>query len=342
MNFAKDLIIDCGEHVAAQPPFVDLAPFFAGEIELEVPTVAPIGGGKFLLYRGRINEFHAEPGTGKTNVAIAAAISVLSDGGKILVLDPEDNPRAYARRLRQFGCNPELVSSVSYLHNPTPEEIEESIAWASENPVDLVLLDGLAELMAGAGLSEDKADETIRFLKQYVRPFADMGAAVLLSDHVTKSTEGRGIFSRGSGAKLGRYDGIVYEICAGKAYTPDEEGFVKLKIAKDRQGGVGPRGTIPYEVNFEPAADGTTAIAFTAKDASNREEWKPTAIMGKIVSHLTLYTTDTKSGVANSIGGKRETVMKAIEILAKEGRISIIPQGNSHRLKLAGEGSSEA
>jgi len=117
---------------------------------------------------------------------------------------------------------------------------------------------------------------------------------------------------------------------------------VKLKISKDRQGGVGARGTIPYEVSFEPAGNGTTTVKFKPQDAASPNDWKPTAIMEKIVAHLRLYTTDTKSAIAAAIGSKRATVFKAIECLAAEGRISVVSSGQSHVIKLAEGFKNEA
>ena len=251
------------------PPFVDLAPIFAGDNRQEVPTVAKVTAHNCFLYAGRINELHASPSVGKTNVAVAIAIRTLAQGKEVIIIDPEDTPPGYVRRLASFGCPADFADRIHYLHNPTPEEIQAAILWADLNRerVGLVIIDGMAEIMAAAGMSEDGSADCIMFLRQYVRPFADSGIAVLLSDHVVKSTENRGGFSRGSGAKLGRYDGIVYEVLEGKNYTPTEAGYVKLKISKDRQGGVGPRGKIAYEVHFLPKqdADGEpsgTAIEF--------------------------------------------------------------------------------
>ena len=50
--------------------------------------------------------------------------------------------------------------------------------------------------MAGEDLDEDKAGDTLKFLRNRLRPFAELGAAVVILDHVTKDAGGRGRFSR--------------------------------------------------------------------------------------------------------------------------------------------------
>jgi hypothetical protein len=325
------------------PPFVDLVPIFGGDMRQESPTIAQIRKGRqpaFLLYAGRINELHAAPSVGKTNVGIAATILTLLQNKQVLIIDPEDTPPGYVRRLSSFGCPAEFASQINYLHNPSPEEIESSIRWAQENAesLGLVFIDGMAEIMAAAGLSEDGAADCIAFLRQYVRPFADAGIAVLISDHVVKSTENRGGFSRGSGAKMGRYDGIVYEVTEGKNYTPNEAGFVRLKIAKDRQGGVGPRGKVAYEVHFTPKLNDElehVGTAFEFKIPTGPEDFRPTAIMGKVVDHLKTFDSSTTNEITNAIPSKRSDVLAAIKVLLHEKTLKMEQKGQSKIYSLA-------
>ncbi len=129
------------------------------------------------------------------------------------------------------------------------------------------MLYGMAECMAAAGLNEDKAEEVLNFIKQLVRPFAEKaGAAVLISDHVTKSWEDRGLWSRGSGAKMGRYDGVSYALTLVDAYAPGQAGSVLLTVAKDRNGGVGVKGRPVAQIYFMPAADNRTLVSFRVPD----------------------------------------------------------------------------
>lgn len=263
-----------------QPLFVDLAPYLTGEVIRELPTVGPVQGGGALLYRGRLNEIHGEPEAGKTNIALAIAGEVIKRSGTVVFLDPEDSPFPIVNRLRAFGNDPDrILKYFRYCHNPEPREIQRAIEWSRGNEVELVVVDGLAELLTSTGLSENDPGDILRFFREACRPFAEeCGAAVLISDHVTKSSDDRGRWARGSGAKLGRYDGAVYEVKVIKPYGPDAPGKVKLVVCKDRCGGVGVRGSSPAEICFDPV-DGQTRV--TIRETED-PEWRPHALMEKV------------------------------------------------------------
>ena len=317
-----------------RPLFIDLAPYLDGTAKQEVPTIAEAWEGRSLFYAGRLNEIHAEPGTGKTNVLMAAAISELESGGTVLYIDPEDTPKGFATRLLMLGANADQIRErVKYLHNPSPEEIMQAQAWAREAKPTLAILDGLAESMAAVGANEDKAQEVLAFFRENLRPFAEAGAALVIADHVTKSSESRGQFARGSGAKAGRYDGVSYDIVSGKEYTPQQAGFVKLKIAKDRNGGAGPRGKIVAELHFSPGGDGRTIIEFIEPaERAEGEAFRPTAIMDKIRRHLEMFKTATKTELRKL--GKSQYVDDAIVIMLKEEEIQMSIVGLSHTFSL--------
>jgi hypothetical protein len=322
-----------------RPLFVDLAPYLEGNVKTEKPTVAQVlPDGRCLFYAGRLNELHGEPGEGKTNVLIATTNAVLEQGGTVVYIDPEDTPGGFVRRAIGLGGNAEaLKTRCRYLHNPSPEEITAAQAWSAEHKPTLVILDGLAEGLSAEGLNEDIAGDVLKFARLRLRPFAEHGAAVVVADHVPKNTDSRGRWARGSGAKLGRYDGLVLEIKLGRAYTPTEAGYVKLCISKDRNGGAGARGAMLSEVHFLPDTD-RTLVSFTPPEGAGN--WRPTAIMEKIVSHLETFGQDTKNGVCKAIGSKRETVMLAIKLLIDDGTVASTAKGNSHILRLAEAGSS--
>jgi len=319
--------------VPREPNFTDLSKYLEGTLELELPTVAESFAGHYLFYAGRLNEIHAEPSTGKTNVIVAAAIRVLEIGGSVLYVDPEDTPRGIVTRFLMLGANPDdLRERLKYLHNPDPQEIRDAQSWAKEHKPSLVILDGLAESMAAVGADENSAADVLQFFRENLRPFAEASAAVVIADHVTKSTEGRGQFARGSGAKAGRYDGVSYEIVMAKSYTPKVEGMVKLKVQKDRNGGIGPRGFIAAELHFTPGADGRTITAFREPAEKQEGPFRPTAIMEKIRKHLTVYDTATKRTLRDL--GNHKAAELAIDLMVTEGEITMSQKGQSQIFSL--------
>ena len=317
-----------GRSKAEPPPFVDLRPFIENGCQPERPGIADVGLDACMLYAGRLNEIHGEPGTGKSNVAIAMCIAELNAGHLVLFIDPEDTPAGFTRRALQFGADPaHLIDRCRYLHNPTPEELGAAQCWARREGPALVILDGLAESMAAEGLVEDKAPDVLKFFRERLRPFAEeSGAAVLVSDHVAKNSEERGRWARGSGAKLGRYDGVSYKLALIEAYSPQHAGAVRLTIAKDRNGGVGRVGDAVAEVHFAPAESDRTTVSFRKPEASGT--FRPTTIMAKIVAHLKEHKEATKRELRSL--GKSQAVDLALGILAEEGGILLAQNGRKH------------
>lgn len=239
---------------------VDLAKFWDDDFTPELPSIGSVAGAGHLFYAGRLNEIHGEPAVGKTNIATAVSLDVIAGGGSVLYLDPEDTPGGMARKLRSFGMKGEDLERFTYAHNPDEQDISKLIEANKADPVTLVILDGLAEALAGAGLNEDNAGDTLHFFREHVRPFADAGSGVLICDHVAKDNKGR--WSRGSGAKLGRYDGAVYEVAIETPYDPKTAGAISFKVSKDRVGGVGPKGSRPAQLMIEPTGNGFTRTYF--------------------------------------------------------------------------------
>jgi hypothetical protein len=171
-----------------EPRFVDLGALVRAGLPKELPTFVPTFGDKCLFYPGRLNEIHAEPSVGKTNVGCAAAASEIRGGGKVAYLDPEDTPRGIAAKLVSFGLSDtELSEAFYYVHNPEPADYDAVQFWCMCNPCSLVILDGLAESLAAENLNEDVPGDILQFFRQRLRPFAEAGAAVLISDHVAKN-----------------------------------------------------------------------------------------------------------------------------------------------------------
>ena len=333
MNIYTEIDTDAYEREASTPTiFTDLGPYFAGDFQLEKPSVGQMwDNDHHLFYKGRVNEIHSEPGIGKTNVLIATVIAEIREGKKVLYIDPEDSPQGFVIRMRAMGASTEqALEYVRYLHNPTIDQIQKAQIWAQQNRPSLVILDGMAESIAAQGFDENEAKDVLEFLSENIRPFAEAGSAVVLADHVTKSSEGRGQFARGSGAKAGRYDGVSYEVVKGKEYRPGEEGFLKLKIQKDRNGGVGRRGEIYAELHFTPGEDGITTIAtFCEPEEKQAGSGRPKAIIDKILKHLGI-NGKTNLSELRKIAGNTERAGEAIELLINEGKIATRKEGKNN------------
>ena len=310
------------------PRFSDFAAIIADGLKAEKPTICEALPGLCLLYKGRVNAAHGEPSVGKTNINLCIASQIMRGGGAVLFLDPEDNPAGIASRFLSLGGREEdLLERFRYVHNPEPEEFSGLHEWAKENPPELVVLDGLAEALASEGYNEDVAGDILQFFRERIRPFADAGAAVLISDHVTKSKDGQGRWARGSGAKLGRYDGASYEVRLMTPYSPEIPGSVRLVVAKDRCGGVGPMGAEVADLVFAHDEDGNMSVSFQPPAAKERKEFVPTAIMEKISRFIEQAGDASKRDLRGL--GKHEYVDQAVCKLVELGHLGIERKGQT-------------
>jgi hypothetical protein len=316
---------------AEAPLFVDLGDLVRRGLPREYPSIAPALDGRCLLYKGRLNEIHAEPGLGKTNVACAFVVLVVRAGGTALFLDPEDTPHGIAGKLASFGLSDaELSERVRYVHNPGPAQFDEALKWARANPCTLAVCDGFAEALAAEGLNEDVAADVLGFFRNRLRPFAEAGAAVLVSDHVSKNAENRGRWQRGSGAKMGRYDGVSYALAIGEAYRPGrpemgdagKAGYVRLLVSKDRLGGVGVLHQAVAHLLLTP--DGA-ATHLEWKEPQEAGEFMPTVLMGKISRHL--QTNPSASARELRDLGNSDYVDQAIRQLEKLACLKVTKAG---------------
>ena len=319
------------QSVGTRPPqFVDFKPILEGGFKREMPSVCEAMPGKFLLYAGRLNEFHGESGIGKTNISLAIASRIMRAGGLVLFLDPEDNPNGIAQRFLSLGGDPaDLLTRFKYVHNPEPADYPGLIEWAKQAKPTGVFLDGMAEALVADGYNEDKAEDVLPFLRQRIRPFADAGAAVVIADHVAKNKESRGRNPRGAGAKLGRYDGAVYIVELAKSYSPTKAGAVRLIIAKDRNGGVGHIGQHIAELHFTPDEDGKTSVHFTTP-ADIGKAFMPTGLMEKISRFIiSSLLVPTKNAIEQAVSGKAEYKRQAISSLVELGYLKEEKHGNA-------------
>lgn len=240
-----------------------------------------------LLYAGRIHVFQAEPTAGKTWIALLAVLELLDLGATVVYLDLEDTDAGILGRLLALGATAEqLVNQFALVrpHGPLGElelaDLEQRALAA--NP-DLVIIDGVAEALANDGLDENDNIEVVTWVNRVPKRIAAAtGAAVVLLDHVSKSKEDRGRWARGAGAKLGAVDGAAYELRVIEPFSRDHAGHIRLLVAKDRPGAVGPTGSTAANAYIEPTAHGAVVRIRLEPPSDDEADGKPTFVMTEI------------------------------------------------------------
>lgn len=269
----------------------DLAAILEGTEDPERPFWLMRTDGRALLYPARIHDLHGPPSVGKTWVSNLVTGQVLAAGGSVLVVDHEDSARATLDRLRATGAPLEAVADPSRFRfvKPTgafgaPERAHLEKILDELEP-DLVILDGVAESLAMNGFDEISNTEVLLWRSLVVDPLRSRGAAVLMLDHVTKSTQDRARGARGAGAKLGAIDGASYEVLLTRAYSRHRAGLLRLKVAKDRHGHVGSIGEIVADLHVRPSAGGLV-VALELEAPTAEERHKLTGLMQTLSRRL--------------------------------------------------------
>ena len=309
----------------------DMAALLASDLQPEQPSLLVRSDGGALLYAGKMHTFQAEPSSGKSWVALVAVVEVLAMGGAAGYLDFEDTPVGIATRLLQLGAAPTAIAERFYYAQPVgkfgpAERLDLQRALERMN-LDLVVIDGVGESLSREGLSEDKADDVIRWTDLLPRPIARTGAAVLMLDHVAKDPEQRGRWARGSGAKLAAVDGVVYQLKVRTSFSRHRAGRLDMIVAKDRPGGVGAIGETVASITVTPHGGGERVVVavdpHTAEQAST-DTWKPTILMGKVFAALSESSSPlTATQLSTMVHSEKPRLVKeSIARLIQEGYIA--------------------
>ena len=287
--------------------------------------------GRALLYAGKMHMLQAEPSSGKSWLALAAAMEVLDAGGSVVYLDYEDAAKGILGRLLALGADPDAVRErfryAQIVGGFGAPERTELFALLDDLNADLVVIDGVAEALTRDGLSEDSATDYVSWIEKLPRPIAKTGAAVLLLDHVAKDPEARGRWARGTGAKLGAIDGAAYHVKVASAFSRRRAGIVRLVIAKDRTGGVGSIGETAAIGHVEPHADGVRVVIRLEPDTGDRsiaDKWKPSILMRRVSEELARSGQPMMAKTLRSLvhSEKPKLLEEAIGRLEQEGYIA--------------------
>lgn len=287
--------------------------------------------GGALLYPGRYHDLHGEPSGGKTWIAYHAASQALEDGQGLVFIDWEDTPQTFAGRMLAVGVsaltiiNPERVAYLQPEGPLGPVELARITRIIEGTRAGLVIFDALAPALALDGADESSNPDVTGWVARVIRPITRMGVAVLAIDHVPKNPD-RPRGGRGAGAKLATIDGASYEVLATKAFSRKRAGSVKLRIAKDRPGHVGPVGEIASHYTLTPGKDGALIIAAADPDSL---AFRPTFLMEQISRFLerlpARHDPPSTKDLLKAVKGKDAAKRTALRILAEEDYVQALP-----------------
>lgn len=324
-------------------PWEDVAAVMRGDVPPVTPQILQRTDGQALIYPGLTHWLMGVPGKGKTWVALAATAEQIHAQQAVIYLDYEGSARIVGDRLRVLGVPPDLVDGCLLYLRPghvTPDTAARLTAAVEATGTTLVVVDGVAKALAAAGLSEDSAPDVLTWLTHVVNPLADAGAAVLMLDHVVKEKEGRGLWARGSGAKLGEVSGAAWVLEPDHAFSRTKPGRARLRQAKDREGHVGTDGEVVAHVHFRPdPAHGTLAVTLDPPTTESDRPFRPTALMERISRHIEALNgtglEPTTNDIVRAVAGKKPALTAALTVLVAEGHVTLHDGPNRSRLHRA-------
>jgi len=192
-----------------------------------------------LLYEGGLHSIAGAPDCGKTTLALFWAVQLIRSGKPVLFLDEEGGVEIVTEKMQALGATVNELELVSYVPFPgrswDDEDIGELMSFAKDISPAMMLVDSSAAFLARAGLDENSAPAVTSWWSRVLTPIArDVGSAVVVIDHDTKSSEASR-YARGSGAKLAALD-VQVKVTLVQAFTREQEGNLKVVITKDRRG----------------------------------------------------------------------------------------------------------
>ena len=236
------------EEVTTDPTWapVNLRDIIDGTRRAVSPTLFRRDDDRCLVYPGKTHSFHGESESGKSMVVQWLAVQSLVTGDAVLYLDFESDEVEVVSRLLMLGAPPQAIIDLFVYVRPeaNPYKVaDERDAWLAllGRPYTLAVIDGVTNALGVFGYKSKENDDLSNWSRVFPDPLARRtGAAVVMVDHVTKSTDGRGRFAIGGQQKMSALSGAGYTVEVAEPLGKGMRGEVVLRVGKDRPGQVRP------------------------------------------------------------------------------------------------------
>ncbi|MDQ4491124.1 DnaB-like helicase N-terminal domain-containing protein [Sinomonas sp. ASV486] len=296
------------------------------------PEVLTRTDGAAIFYTGKVNYLYGDPETGKTFVALAAAVDVLGRGGSAAFLDLDHNTmQAVVARLVHLGADPGALADPGRFRYAEPEDAEGLLLYVADLRAwrpGIVVLDSVGEMLPMLGLSSNSPDDFTRGCADVLGPLAKAGACVVGIDHLAQSAESRAMGPTGTKAKKRALDGSMLRVTQKRQFVPGSGGSCSLALTKDRHGGLreqcppASRGREQFVGTFEMGAEQGFSVhapepAGAGTDAS-AAPFRPTWYMERVSLVLEGGTT-SKRGIRDGVSGNHGRTDDALRALLSEG-----------------------
>ena len=223
-----------------------LGQIYLDEAEPTTPSVFTRDDGVALLYPRRVNLFTGESESCKTWASLLAVTQEIHKGNVVCIVDFEDSPETTVDRLRQLGLTEaQITEGVVYCSPDSPfDQVAQAhleghlqhLCNSTKRNLTLAVVDSVNEAMSVEALDPDVGRDVAQFCHGLPRWLKDGGAAVLLIEHVTKSSDSRGRGGNGSERTINGVDGAAYSFKEMSPFGRGVTGKIKVTVSQDRGG----------------------------------------------------------------------------------------------------------
>ena len=336
---------------------IDLTPYLTGDVDRPVPAVMTRTDGYNLLYPAKLNVIFGQPEAGKSWIALAAATQIIKRSLttlrrdedepveiEVIWLDYEDSPGTFVDRIRTLSRLPALadvVPRIRYFQPPgggrlvgraLVDHLEEH---ASLSTVQLVVIDSYNEALYAAGLDPLLNKDVGAFSAAFISPLerATKGA-ILVLDHTTKADDGTTRHALGAQTKLSGVSGAQFHAVVSQQPTPNQRGYVRMKVTKDRHGAVRKHSLdgqtaalVIFEQEQQAPPDGSASLHITFTEPVPVSHHK---LRREITTYLhRAGKSQSLRQIRADVTGKNVLVKEQINVLVDEGFVRIDSSGTS-------------
>ena len=315
---------------------VPLDEILSGDYTPPVPAMLARIDGRCLLYPGRSHAVSAEPEALKTWFALGASAEQLNVGASVLYIDMETGAAEIVGRLRALGVDPKVISEGFIYLRPDEPLTDASLTDLDavlEHKPALTIIDGVTEAFNIQGLSPLDNTDVATWLELLPRRIIRAASTSLILDHVVKDKEARGRYAIGAQHKLAGVD-VHYSLEVVEPFGRGHDGVVTVKVQKDRPGGIREfaQDNIVATLRATSHEGGRVSISLEPPELDGPSvAFRPTILMERISNALEGTPGLSKRGVRTAVGGKREYVDLALELLIAEGHVRIEHEGSAHK-----------
>ena len=316
---------------------LDLTAVLAGQYRPPEPSVGARNDKVGFFYPGRVHSVASEAEAGKTWLCLVNAAFELGAGRAVLYLDFEDDEGGIVGRLLALGVPRDTIRDrFAYLRPDQAIGVGTNSTDLAEVLADLkptlAVLDGVTEAMALHHLELKDDSDVARFGALLPRRIAARGPAVVLLDHVPKSTDNRGRFAIGGQHKLAGLNGAAYVLDSRQPFGIGVTGRSSVKLAKDRPGQLR-RHALPAgdglhwfaDLTVRSEVDGSVfAELWPPREQLEDGGFRPTGFMAKVCRVLAEAPGGlSRNAIVSAARGRKETVLHALELLVSEGYVAV-------------------